>query len=311
MSQIGDAVIRRDTNLESSRSRARKTRSSARSAVTSSASRSVAPCRRRRSARRSPGSRCRTGCAPGDRRRPRVEEASRGRRASASRRTSSDRDQVEVEIALPRLILRGIDLADRGVDADRLHVLDPGRDRCGRSPRRRPASPADSRSPLSLTTKLPDALPAGFGEQLRGLRRAACGRGRSRPTPAACTASPKASGGSSAAQRLQQRQFLGRGQPFGLEVRSFEARLRALVGAVEQRFAASIRNRSTARSPGARARPGIARRRWLSAMACIDGRFSPGNSRLTTLPACQRREIVAGRPDARGEFLAEDASRPS
>ena len=38
---------------------------------------------------------------------------------------------------------------------------------------------------------------------------------------------------------------------------------------------------------------------------CIDGRFSAGNSALDDLAGVERREIVAGRPDARREFLAE------
>ena len=40
---------------------------------------------------------------------------------------SATDDQVEIEIVLPRLVLRRIDLADRRVDADRPHVLDVGR----------------------------------------------------------------------------------------------------------------------------------------------------------------------------------------
>jgi hypothetical protein len=39
-------------------------------------------------------------------------------------------------------------------------------------------------------------------------------------------------------------------------------------------------------------------RRWFIAMACIDGRFSDGNSRFTTLPVVHRRKIIGRWPRA-------------
>ena len=139
-------------------------------------------------------------------------------------------------------------------------------------------------SPLSLTRRCPSRFQPASASSLRPAPSSL--RSRPEPSDAGCvTASPKASGGSSAAERLEQRQFLRRRQPFGLVVGAFEAGVASAHRRRRRDCGWSIRSRSTARSPAARAASRKRSRRWLTAVACMDGRFSPGNSRLTTLPA--------------------------
>ena len=106
------------------------------------------------------------------------------------------------------------------IDADEAVVLDQDLD-------------ASSRSPLSLRRKRAVALPAGLGEQLRRLRRAACGRGPSRRRPAAAPPRRTLRPGSCREAARAAPVPPARAGPRPV-VRPLEERLRALVGAVEQ-----------------------------------------------------------------------------
>ena len=113
-------------------------------------------------------------------RRARNRRASRApSRVGVARTTNASEIEVEIEIALPQFILRRIDLPDRRVDADRLHILDHGVENATNTSSSASIS-TRSRSPLSLTTKRCLALPAGLGQQFRQPARAACGHGRNR-----------------------------------------------------------------------------------------------------------------------------------
>ena len=209
MSQIGDAVVRRDTSRNPV-CRARRTRSSARSAV-------IEVCRGLLALPTAASSASTAGSLMPDRLRC-ARSVGRAANRRAARGSSSVgvaandqrlEDDVEVEIALPRA-----DIAPGRPGGSRRRCRSPSCSRpramrCARRPRRRPGSRPRSGSPLSLTTQLPIAS----SRPRRAAPTPAPSSLRSRPVPSVSggtTASPKTSGGSRAAERLEQREFLRR-----------------------------------------------------------------------------------------------------
>jgi hypothetical protein len=154
---------------------------------------------------------------------------------------------------LPRGELRGVDHADRGVDADRAHVLDKGRidahehvvvdQHFERQPL---ALLVDDEARIGSRGFQPASAISRAGRQ--PLAPAACGRARVRPEPAARLfhrlaedlggKSLSRSGSSSASSSA----------PAGRSALNSEfsnSELRPLIGVVEQRLRWSIRSRST------------------------------------------------------------------
>ena len=158
-----------------------------------------------------------------------------------------------------------------------------------------------SLSPLSLTTKLPSRFQPAAASSFDACDSSL--RSRPEPSEAGCvTASPKASGGSSAAERFEQRQFLRRRQPLGLVVGAFETGVRALVGAVEEVAPGPFEVEAQRdRPPHARVAEALAAlvdRRRLHRRPLLAGKLA-----LDHLAGGDRRKIIAGRPGARDEFL--------
>ena len=93
----------------------------------------------------------------------------------------------------------------------------PRASRRARRPRRRSGTRASSGSPLSLATTR--ARPASSRPRPAAStpRRAACGRGRSRRTPAAVTASPNTSGGSRSRSGSSSASSSGAGMPLAVK----------------------------------------------------------------------------------------------
>ena len=206
-------------------------------------------------------------------------------------------------VDLPQLILRRIDHAGSWRRCRSPSYSRPRASRCARRSRPRPGISSRQRLALVVDDEIAGALPAGLAEKLRCLRQAACGRARSRPRPAASPPRrmPRPEAGRAAAragQALQATAALRRDSPIARSTnasarRSRRRRLR-LVHSKSKHSAIAWRTRGS--------------RKLLAPLVDGDrlhrGHCLAGELALDDLARVERRKIVTGRPDARGEFLA-------